>query len=295
MYTFSSVKRRRGFTLIELLVVIAIIAILMSLLLATIGKAYQIALVTQCKSNLKNIGGAVKIYETTNGCLPPCSEKKNFTASGKTSSAQITVSVFYQLLPFLELDSLALRFYPNATATKPPVFVCPVDGNTGSGDLSSIGGSSAAASSNYVANAAIFRGQVDPVTDPTKPVNIRFNSPAAMIETSSTIMMSEHLQVCTGNGSGVLWASPANSLFQVPGFSNGTLTAASVTGLSFQIGVSSAGCNSVLQAQHPIALNVLRGDGQVSQITRSFDAYSLNYYCVGVGRETLNAPPAMFP
>ena len=294
MYTFPSAKRRRGFTLIELLVVIAIIAILMSLLLATIGRAYTIAQVTQCKSNLKNIGGAVKIYETTNQCLPPYSERKNFTPTSG-GGGPITVSVFYQLLPFLELDSLTQRFYPTATATRITVFTCPVDGNTGTGDLSSIGGSSSAASSNYVANAAIFRGNVDPITTPTAPVNIRFNSPAAMIESSSTIIVSEHLQVCTGNNSGVLWASPANSLFQVPGFSNGTLTPGSVTGLSFQIGVSSAGCNSVLNAQHPIALNVLRGDGQVSQITRSFDAPNLNYYCIGVGRETLTAPTMMFP
>jgi len=61
----------RAFTLIELLVVIAIIAVLASLLLPVLGRAKQLALSTQCMSNLKQIGLASSLYaEEHNDDLP---------------------------------------------------------------------------------------------------------------------------------------------------------------------------------------------------------------------------------
>ncbi len=52
----------RGFTLVELLVVIAIIAILLALLLPFIKRAHQSAQNQVCKSNLRQIGFAIRMY-----------------------------------------------------------------------------------------------------------------------------------------------------------------------------------------------------------------------------------------
>lgn len=52
----------KGFTLIELLVVIAIIAILAALLLPGLGMAKQEGISTACKSNLHQIGVALRMY-----------------------------------------------------------------------------------------------------------------------------------------------------------------------------------------------------------------------------------------
>lgn len=64
--------QRKGFTLVELLVVIGIIAVLMSILLPSIGKARQAASTIKCANNLRQVGQGVHIYlSNNNGYFPP--------------------------------------------------------------------------------------------------------------------------------------------------------------------------------------------------------------------------------
>jgi prepilin-type N-terminal cleavage/methylation domain-containing protein/prepilin-type processing-associated H-X9-DG protein len=60
---------RPGFTLIELLVVVAIIALLIAILLPSLGKAKMMAMRTRCGTVLKGWGTAVATYQAENSGL----------------------------------------------------------------------------------------------------------------------------------------------------------------------------------------------------------------------------------
>jgi prepilin-type N-terminal cleavage/methylation domain-containing protein/prepilin-type processing-associated H-X9-DG protein len=81
----SHVRQKKAFTLIELLVVISIIALLLSILMPSLGKAKKIAQAVVCQSNLKQWNLCYYLYSQENeGKLPefdPVSSSQTYMES----------------------------------------------------------------------------------------------------------------------------------------------------------------------------------------------------------------------
>jgi prepilin-type N-terminal cleavage/methylation domain-containing protein len=95
-------KQKKSFTLIELLVVVAIIAVLIALLLPTLGQARESAKNMVCQSHLRQLGQVVMLYvEDNNGSLLVTGRIK--TSQGWAKSKPATCVEKYHHFSFLQV------------------------------------------------------------------------------------------------------------------------------------------------------------------------------------------------
>lgn len=85
-------KRRRGFTLIELLVVVSIIALLIGILLPSLGKARDEAQAAACAANQRTVGQGVAMNISATNFYPPSYVYGSATTGGewKREEQQLT-------------------------------------------------------------------------------------------------------------------------------------------------------------------------------------------------------------
>jgi len=250
--------------------------IAVGLLLVAIPKAREAANRANCQSNLRQIGIAVHQFNMNLGYMPSAlnyPDGKIRDASG----AMVTPSVFWLLLPNLELDAMYNGGMASQTRIPVKYFICPSDPSNPS--------TSGLASSCYVLSQPIF-------SRPTASLLV------AMADgTSQTVMGSERLQTC-----GVIvtrWGDPVSSLFAVPGLAapeyQNTSTGTSPA-LSVQTGANQASCvpGNVFQSAHPNGVQVLMGDGRVTILPTGYAPTNLGYFCTPCKRSLYsNAPVAL--
>jgi prepilin-type N-terminal cleavage/methylation domain-containing protein len=113
-------RNKTGFTLIELLVVVAIIALLIAILLPSLGKAREKAKLAKCLSNLRQIGLASFMYQ---------GENNGYFPMGSGSKEHPEDFVWWQTDRAADINKGSLVPYMGGTFNK-KVFMCPSDPGT---------------------------------------------------------------------------------------------------------------------------------------------------------------------
>lgn len=148
--------RRTAFTLIELLVVIAIIGVLIGLLVPAVQKVRESANLTQCRSQIKQVGLSSHSYHDVYHKLPP----------GIGWSGQGFGNGLFHLLPYLEQDNLYqssvgpgnILFAGNSKVFANPVavFQCPSDPSLGPNGVQTDNQGKPWGGSTYAGNVCAF-------------------------------------------------------------------------------------------------------------------------------------------
>ena len=190
--------RPAAFTLIELLVVVAIIAVLISILLPSLGRSREQAKMTTCRTNLRAIGQLLVMYTNVYESYPYGDDSR---------SGNGAINTRWYLLVQNTADSSAGTTYNDAYGTNAAgsrlrkMFVCPTVGDSG------LAGTNIQSSVVQYASHPVLLGDTNiysiagiPMPPPFKPIQIPRPDLAFVFDTTlvlKNVVNDQNVQVGT--------------------------------------------------------------------------------------------------
>jgi len=115
---------RTGFSLVEVLMVIFIIALMLAILIPSLGKAKSMAMGVKCSNNLKQIDVAMNLYTQANDETYPCAKDPVSEIFSNDPNVQYWLWMGrgwrFLVKPYLDINI-------NISREKPSVLLCPQD------------------------------------------------------------------------------------------------------------------------------------------------------------------------
>lgn len=127
--------KKKGFTLIELLVVISIIALLLSILMPSLTKAKEQAMILVCKSNFKQIGAGIHTYISSNNDRLPPTEYNLVKETGSSQWAIVHPEIMFRSFDFADNPNKLWaiqygRLASSGIITEVKSFFCPYNNHS---------------------------------------------------------------------------------------------------------------------------------------------------------------------
>ena len=117
--------KERGFTIVELLLVVAIIAVLIALLMPTLGGVFRQAVGTNCLANLHQYGIAFQGYRAANGGLFPGGRAEANIQMDVGNGRKTRPRFFAHLHPWMGPAFDSPDVADQRQAVTNPVYLCP--------------------------------------------------------------------------------------------------------------------------------------------------------------------------